>query len=70
MVDIDRELARLNKELAAAADEIRKAEARLDNPSFRQKAPAEVVEKELARKREFEDKAARLKERLTAIQDS
>ncbi len=70
LVDIDRELARLNKELAAAADEIRKAEARLDNPSFRQKAPAEVVEKELARKREFEDKAARLKERLTAIQDS
>lgn len=46
LIDKDAELARLNKEAAKLEQNIEKLEAKLSNPAFVDKAPAEVVEKE------------------------
>ncbi|MFM7784047.1 MAG: hypothetical protein ACKPE6_05295, partial [Gammaproteobacteria bacterium] len=49
LVDLGAERARLDKEQEKLAREIEKLAARLANPGFTGKAPAEVVEKERAR---------------------
>jgi len=46
LVDIEKETARLQKELAKVNEEIERLEKKLNNPGFISKAPAEVVEKE------------------------
>ncbi len=63
LIDIDRELVRLDKDLQATGSELTKIDGRLGNQGFLAKAPAEVVEKERARRQELADKLARLKER-------
>lgn len=52
-IDKDAERARLAKEIARIQGEIRKAEGKLANPSFVDKAPAVVVEQEKARLSDF-----------------
>jgi valyl-tRNA synthetase len=54
-IEVDRaaEVARLDKEIGRLAGEIAKAEAKLANPSFVDKAPAAVVEQEKKRLAEF-----------------
>ena len=46
IVDIKEELAKLKKDEAKVMKELKKSEAKLGNPNFTEKAPAEVVEKE------------------------
>ncbi len=46
LVDIGKEIARLEKEKANLENEILRAEAKLANPGFLAKAPAELVDKE------------------------
>jgi valyl-tRNA synthetase len=46
LVDIGKEIARLGKEKDNLENEIKRAEAKLNNPGFVAKAPAELVEKE------------------------
>ncbi len=46
LVDIDKEIARLTKEADGTAKEIERAEAKLSNPGFTGKAPAQLVAKE------------------------
>ena len=46
LVDIEKEKARLNKELSKVNQEIERLEKKLNNPGFLGKAPEEVVEKE------------------------
>ena len=55
VVEIDREAerARLSKEITRLQGEIKKAEGKLANPSFVDKAPAAVVEQEKARLADF-----------------
>ncbi|HCS12435.1 MAG TPA: valine--tRNA ligase, partial [Zetaproteobacteria bacterium] len=45
LVDVEEELARLDKAQAKLAKEIDKMAGRLSNPKYRDNAPAEVVEK-------------------------
>ena len=52
-IDKDEERARLAKEIARIQGEIRKAETKLANPSFVDKAPAAVVQQEQARLADF-----------------
>jgi len=46
LVDMEKEIARLEKERVNLASEIERAEARLNNPGFTGKAPAALVEQE------------------------
>ena len=46
LVDIEKELARLGKELEATKAEISRGEGKLNNPGFVAKAPAQLVEAE------------------------
>jgi valyl-tRNA synthetase len=52
-IDKDAERARLAKEIGRIQGEVRKAEAKLANPSFVDKAPAAVVQQEHARLADF-----------------
>ncbi|MBQ3668580.1 MAG: valine--tRNA ligase [Clostridia bacterium] len=46
LVDVDKELARLNKELESTLGEIKRSEGKLANPGFVAKAPAQLIEQE------------------------
>ncbi len=59
-IDKDAERARLAKEIARVQGEIRKAEGKLANPSFVDKAPAAVVQQEQARLADFSAMLAKL----------
>jgi valyl-tRNA synthetase len=52
-INKDEERARLSKEIARIQGEIKKAEAKLANPSFVDRAPAAVVQQEQARLADF-----------------
>lgn len=64
LIDVEKEIARLQKEIAATEVERTRLAAKLANPNFIAKAPAEVVEKEKAKCSEQENKKAALEERL------
>jgi valyl-tRNA synthetase len=49
LVDVDEELARLNRQLERETAELRKSEAKLGNSRFVENAPAAVVEQERER---------------------
>ena len=62
LIDKKEETARLNREIAKLAKETEKAESKLQNPHFVDKAPADVVEKE-------RDKLTELKTTLQKLED-
>ncbi|MFZ5639768.1 MAG: valine--tRNA ligase [Bacillota bacterium] len=67
LVDIDRELARLNKELAELDKELARVNAKLGNDGFLAKAPADVIDKERAKQQEFQEKKDTIMERLAVL---
>lgn len=67
LIDVEKETARLNKELAGLEKEIARIAGKLANPGFLAKAPADVVEKERAREREYQEKRAAILERLAYL---
>jgi valyl-tRNA synthetase len=66
-IDVAAESARLDKEMKKTDKERAGVEGRLNNASFVERAPAEVVEKERARLAELGDKLARLARSLERL---
>jgi len=66
-VDVEAERERLSKEIARVAAEISKAEGKLSNPSFVERAPANVVEQEKGRLESFNSRLASLNEQLNKL---
>ncbi len=67
LVDIDKEIARLSKERDGVARDIERAEAKLNNPGFLGKAPAQLVEQERAKLDVNRDKLQKLDARLADL---
>ncbi|MBW1711858.1 MAG: valine--tRNA ligase [Deltaproteobacteria bacterium] len=69
LIDLAAEEARLAKELDKTAQELAKVEAKLNNPNFKAKAPAEIVAKEEAKLAELAAKKDKLRANLNRIRD-
>jgi valyl-tRNA synthetase len=68
LLDLGEERARLQKELARLQTEVAGLRRKLDNPSFVERAPAEVVEKDRARVAELEQRNLKVLENLNRIE--
>jgi len=68
VIDLDREKARLRKEIDRADGEIAKIDKKLSNRGFVAKAPSEVVEENRERREEAEQARARLAEALKRLE--
>ena len=64
LIDLDKEIGRIEKEIAATTAELKRLAGKLANQGFLAKAPAEVVEKERAKQAEQTAKLASLQEHL------
>jgi valyl-tRNA synthetase len=67
LIDKDAELARLNKEIEKLRVEVARCEQKLQNPSFVEKAPTQVVAKERQRLDEMHSAVAKLQEQYSRI---
>jgi valyl-tRNA synthetase len=70
LIDRDAELKRLDKEIARLTDDVARTESKLANPSFVDKAPEAVVQKERAKLADHAAAIANLKaqrERIAAL---
>ncbi|MEW6770305.1 MAG: valine--tRNA ligase [Bacillota bacterium] len=70
LIDINKEQARLAKELDTVAKELARVEAKLKNTGFLAKAPAEVVAKERAKQAELSQKREALESRLRMLSEA
>lgn len=68
LVDLEKEKARLTKELGKKQAEMKGLEAKLSNPGFLNKAPAQVVAAERERGEKLRQLLAKLEQQLAAIQ--
>ncbi|MCP1674994.1 valyl-tRNA synthetase [Natronocella acetinitrilica] len=68
LIDKDAELRRLAKERDKARADLDRARKKLDNPSFTEKAPAEVVEQERKRVASFQSALQRLEAQYEKIE--
>jgi valyl-tRNA synthetase len=60
VVDLEQERRRLDRELAKAAAELERFDRKLANPQFVERAPAEVVEEQRARRADAEQTRQKL----------
>lgn len=67
LIDVEKETARLNKELDLLDNEIKRVTGKLSNVGFIGKAPAELVEKEREKQKGFEEKRSAVQERLVYL---
>jgi valyl-tRNA synthetase len=67
LIDVDAELARLDREIDKISIEVKKLSGKLSNAKFVDNAPAEVVAKERQKLEEFEGSLSQLQEKRTAI---
>ncbi len=67
LIDVDAELARLDREIDKNALEAKKLTGKLSNAKFVDNAPAEVVAKERQKLSDFESTLTQLQEKRTAI---
>ena len=69
LVDIQKEIARLEKELKGLEGEIARAQGKLGNPGFVNKAPAALVEQEKAKLEVNRGMLSSLKERIDGLKN-
>ena len=69
LVDLEQEIARLKKELETTEQEIARAQGKLANEGFVNKAPAKIVEKERQKLAALQEKEAMLQGRLKELVD-
>ncbi len=67
MIDLEAERARLDQAIARAEADLRRVAAKLSNPSFLERAPKEVVDKEKAKRAELDDVLARLRQQRSML---
>ncbi|MCG8311841.1 MAG: hypothetical protein MI976_01380, partial [Pseudomonadales bacterium] len=67
LIDVEAEVARLNKEIDKLSNEVSRVEKKLSNPNFVDKAPAEVVAKEKTKMEEAKSALAKLAEQRDKI---
>ncbi len=67
LVDLEKETARIRKEMETMEAEIRRAEGKLGNPNFTGKAPAAVVEAEKGKLEVAREKLRKLNERFQSL---
>ena len=67
LIDVDAELARLDREIDKIGIEAKKLTGKLSNPKFADNAPAEVVAKERQKLEDFEGSLSQLQEKRSAI---
>ena len=67
VVDLEQERRRLDRELAKAAAQLERFDQKLANPQFLDRAPAEVVEEQRARRAEAEQTRQKLEAALARI---
>jgi valyl-tRNA synthetase len=67
LIDIAAEKARLEKEIARAENEIALTDKKLSNKSFTDRAPPEIVDREKKKKADAEERLAKLKKALVAL---
>ncbi len=68
LIDVEKEMARLNKEKGQLEKEISRLNGKLSNEGFLAKAPVQVVEKEREKLADYQDKMAKLESRLADLQ--
>jgi len=68
LIDVDKEIARLQKEVEKTNSEIERIEKKLNNPGFVAKAPEDVIAKEKEKLAQYEDSKAALVSRLASYQ--
>ncbi|MDO8587231.1 MAG: valine--tRNA ligase [Armatimonadota bacterium] len=67
LIDVDKEVSRLETELQSLDKELARTTGKLTNEQFTSRAPAEVVEKERRIQQELAEKKGKLEERLGAL---
>ncbi|HBR68848.1 MAG TPA: valine--tRNA ligase, partial [Rhodospirillaceae bacterium] len=68
IIDLDKERARLSKEIEKLKDDIKKTELKLGNKDFVSNAPEEVVEEHKTRKEEAEKTLGKLTQALKQLE--
>ncbi len=68
LVDVAKEIERLQKEEKKLMGELKRSEGMLGNPNFVNKAPAQKIEEEKAKLEKYQSMMAQVKERLAQLQ--
>ena len=67
LIDIEKEIERLNKEKKNLEGELKRVEGKLSNEGFVAKAPAKVIEEEKAKQEKYSDMYSKIVERLESL---
>ncbi|MCC5868118.1 MAG: valine--tRNA ligase [Gammaproteobacteria bacterium] len=69
LIDVAAEVARLDRQRVKVSADLARSEAKLANPGFRDRAPAEVVAKEQARTEEWHTLMRELEQQIARLRD-
>ncbi|WP_296971526.1 valine--tRNA ligase [Tepidanaerobacter sp. EBM-38] len=69
LVDLDTEIARLEKEKSNLKNEIERVNKKLSNQGFLEKAPKDIVEKEQQKQKDYQEMLQKVEQRLKMMAD-